>query len=54
MREHEELCGDGHDDDCPICSGRMSEEFVARIEQAAAEPGIRMTVDEFTAWLDSL
>lgn len=52
MIEHEERCGDGHDDDCPICRGEMSDEFVAMIEQtAAAEPGPSMTAEEFIARL---
>lgn len=53
--EREERCGDGHDDDCPICRGEMSDEFVAMIELAgAAEPGPSMTAEQFKAWLDGL
>ena len=53
--EHEGRCGDGREDDCPICRGEMSDEFVAMIQQAAAaEPGPSMSAEEFLAWLDGL
>ena len=50
---------DGCDDDqqdepCPICQGEVSNEFIAVIEQAAAQPGRVMTRDQFEAWLDGL
>ena len=48
-------CGDDHrDGSCPICRGDVSDEFIARIEQAASQPGRSMTFDEFKAWLDGL
>ena len=53
--EREERCGNGHDDNCPICRGEMSDEFVAMIQQAAAaESGPSMSAEEFLAWLDGL
>lgn len=45
--------GDG-DRPCPICRGDVSDEFLAMIEQAAAEPGKVMTFDEAIAWLRDL
>ena len=54
MIEREGRCGD-EDHDCPICRADvLSEEFIARIEEAAAEPRIVQTKEEFLAWLDSL
>ena len=51
----EDGCGDDHGDgECPICRGDVSDEFIARIEQAASQPGQIMTFDEFKAWLDGL
>jgi hypothetical protein len=47
-------CEDDHDDSCPICRGEMSDEFVERMQAAAAQPGRTMTAEEFLAWLDSL
>ncbi len=45
-----------HADDelCPICRGYTSDEFLARVETAVAQPGRAMTVDQFEAWLDGL
>lgn len=37
--------------DCPICEGRMSPEFIARIKAAADQPGPVMTAEEFLSWL---
>ena len=55
MEEHGERCGgDGTDEPCPICRGEVSDEFIAMIEQAAAQPGQVMTFDEAKAWLRSL
>jgi hypothetical protein len=53
MGEHGERCGDdGTDKPCPICRGEeLDPEFLARIEEAAAQPGITMTFDEAIAWL---
>ena len=45
---------DGTDEPCPICRGEMSDEFVERMQAAAAQPGRTMTAEEFFAWLDSL
>ena len=42
------------DHSCPICRGEVSDEFIAMIEQAAAQPGQVMTFDEAKAWLRSL
>lgn len=49
-------CGDDHGDDaCSICrKEELDPDFLARIEQAAAQPGNVMTVEEFGEWLDSL
>ena len=48
-------CGDDHGDgSCPICRGEVSDEFTATIEQAAAQPGRAMRIDQFEAWLDGL
>ena len=49
-------CGDEHgDDSCPICRGdELDPDFLAMIEQAAAQPGQVMTFDEAKAWLRSL
>ena len=45
--------GDG-DRPCPICRGEASDEFIAMVEQAAAQPGKVMTFDEALAWLRDL
>jgi hypothetical protein len=52
--EHDEQCDDGGDDACPICEGRMSADFVMKIQRAAAQPGRAMTAEEMTAWLRGL
>ena len=46
-------CGDNHGDEaCPICRGEeLNPDFVARIEQAGAQPGKTMTFDEAMEWL---
>lgn len=44
-------CGDHP---CPICRDAVPDEFIAMIEQAAAQPGLVMTLDEAEAWLRSL
>lgn len=55
MDEHGGRCGDGPGEDCPICRGEpLPDEFLARIEAAAAQPRRVMTRDQFEAWLDSL
>lgn len=47
---------DGCDDDhgggsCPICRGEeLDPDFLARIEQAGAQPGMAMTFDEAMDW----
>jgi hypothetical protein len=54
MGEHGEPCADGADESCPICRGEeLDPDFVARIEQAAAQPGRTMTFDEAMEWLRS-
>ena len=55
MDQHKGRCGDdGTDEPCPICRDEeLDPDFVAMIEQAAAQPGRAMTADEFTAWLDA-
>ena len=48
---------DCEDEACPICDGaELSPEFVARLNAAVDQPGGRSfkTVEEFSAWLDSL
>lgn len=48
----EDSCGDDHSaGSCSICRGDVSAEFIARIEQAAAQPGRVMSIDEFGFWL---
>ena len=42
--------GDG-DRPCPICRGEVSDEFIAKVERAVAQPGQVMTFDEAIAWL---
>lgn len=50
--EHKARCGESGEQDCPICSDRMSPVFIETIKQAAAQPGNAMTVSEFISWLD--
>jgi hypothetical protein len=48
---------DCEDEACPICDGaELSPEFVAMLNAAVDQPGGRSfkTVEEFSAWLDSL
>ena len=55
MSEHGERCDDDWEDKpCAICRGEVSDEFLAMIEKAAAQPVRVMTRDEFEAWPDSL
>jgi hypothetical protein len=54
MDEHGGRCSEDGSGDCPICRGEVSDEFIARIEQAASQPRRSMTFDEFKAWLDGL
>ena len=50
--EHDGRCDEDGNDDCPICRGEMSDEFVAMIQQAAAaQPGRTRTGEEFLTWL---
>ena len=42
------------DHPCPICRGEVSDEFIAMIERAAAQPGQVMIFDEAKAWLRGL
>ena len=46
-------CDDDHGDgSCPICRGEeLDPDFLARIEQAGAHPGMAMTFDEAMEWL---
>lgn len=48
-------CGDDHGDDmCPICRGEeLSPDFIAMLEQAAAQPGRVMTAEKAVEWLRS-
>lgn len=43
------------DDDCgcPLCSGDVPAELIDDILHAAAQPGKRMTADEFLRWLEN-
>ena len=43
-----------HDEDCPLCRGDVSPEFVEMIKAAAEQTGEPMTGDEFRAWLRTL
>lgn len=52
--EVEDGCDDHEDIDCPICAGRMSDEFIAMVKAAADQPGRVMTAEQFNAWLDQL
>lgn len=56
MDQHAGRCGDdGTDEPCPICRGEeLDPDFVAMIEQAAAQPGKAMTFDEAIEWLRTL
>ncbi len=54
MVERVERCDNEGHADCPICRGEMSDEFVERMQTAAAQPGRSMTAEEFIAWLDGL
>ena len=47
-------CGGDGDRPCPICRGEVSDEFIAMVEQAVAQPGQVMTFDEAIAWLRDL
>ena len=53
MGEHDRRCGDdGAHEPCPICRGEeLDPNFLARIEQAAAQPGRTMNFDEAMEWL---
>ncbi|MCC2981746.1 hypothetical protein [Sphingomonas sp. IC4-52] len=49
---HNGGCSDDEAEPCPICRGEeLDPDFVARIEQAGAQPGMAMTFDEAMAWL---
>lgn len=50
----EDQCGDAGGHTCPICRGDVSGEFIAMVEQAAAQPGQVMTFDETMEWLRNL
>lgn len=56
MDQHEERCrDDGTGEPCPICRGEeLDPDFVAMVEQAAAQPGKAMTIDEAIEWLRTL
>jgi len=46
---------DHGDDSCPICRGEdLDPDFLAWVEQAAAQPGRAMTAEEAIEWLRSL
>lgn len=49
-------CGDdGTGGTCPICRGEeLSPDFIAMLEQAAAQPGRVMTAEETVEWLRDL
>ncbi len=49
-------CGDdGTGGTCPICRGEeLSPDFIAMLEQAAAQPGRVMTAEEKVEWLRDL
>ena len=49
-------CGDDHGDgSCPICRGEeLSPDFIAMLEQAAAQPGRAMIAEEAIEWINSL
>jgi hypothetical protein len=52
VAEHGGRCDDGDEQDCPICRGEMSPDFIEMIERAgAAKPSRRMTGEEFVEWL---
>lgn len=47
----EEVCDDHA---CAICQGEVSDEFIAMVQQAAAQPGQVMTFDQAAVWLRDL
>ncbi|RDE07048.1 hypothetical protein [Sphingomonas aracearum] len=53
MGEHDRSCGDNYaHEPCPICRGEeLDPDFLARIEQAGAQPRMTMTFDEAMEWL---
>lgn len=53
--EHEERCDDDETDEaCPICASQMMNEFIERMQAAAAQPGQTMTPKEFSKWLRNI
>jgi RNA polymerase subunit RPABC4/transcription elongation factor Spt4 len=54
VEQHCERCTDHETEACSICRGEMSDEFVERMQIAAAQPGKVMTADEFSTWLGSI
>ena len=55
MDRHNEGCSDDEAEPCPICRGdELDPDFVAWIEQTAAQPGRTMTFDEAIEWLRTL
>lgn len=52
MGVQDERCDDHADEPCPICRGEeLDPDFLARIEQAGAQPGMAMTFHEAMEWL---
>jgi hypothetical protein len=47
----EEVCDDHA---CAICQGEVSDEFIAMVQQAAAQLGQVMTFDQAMVWLRDL
>lgn len=46
---------DNGDESCPICRGEeLSPDFIAMLEQAAAQSGRAMTAEEAIEWINSL
>lgn len=54
VSEHEERAEGEHSGDCPICRGDVSSEFIAMVEDAAAQAGRAMTAEEAKEWLRRL
>lgn len=54
MVERVERCDDDGHAECPICWDEVTDEFIERIQAAAAQPGQTMTPEEFSTWLGSI
>lgn len=53
VRDTDGPCHISSDNECPICTGQLSDECVAKIVDAASKPGKPMAAEKFFKWLDS-